>query len=50
MDLKKDKQGLYFNGGLKADNYCDAIKELYQLTEIPRGFCVNEDYEANGKK
>ena len=44
----KDKQGLYFNGEFKADNYFDAIRELYQLNEIPSGFCVNEDYEANG--
>ena len=44
----KDKQGLYFQGELKADNYNDAIKELYQLSEIPNGFCGNEDYEANG--
>lgn len=44
----KDKQGLYFQGELKADNYSDAVKELFQLNEIPNGFCVNEDYEANG--
>ena len=48
MAFKKDKQGLYFNGEFKADNYSDAIRELYQLNEIPKGFCVNEDYEANG--
>lgn len=44
----KDKQGLYFQGELKADNYIDSVKELYQLNEIPSGFCVNTDYEANG--
>ena len=44
----KDKQGLYFNGQLIADNYSDAIKELYKLSAIPNGFCVNEDHEANG--
>ena len=44
----KDKQGLYFQGELKAGNYSDAIKELYQLKEIPNGFCVDSDYEANG--
>ena len=44
----KDKKGLYFQGDFKADNYCDAVRELYQLNEIPDGFCVNEDYEANG--
>ena len=48
MAFKKDKQGLYFNGEFKADNYSDAIRELYQLNEIPKGFCVNEDHEANG--
>ena len=44
----KDKQGLYFQGEFKAGNCSDAIKELYSLDEIPGGFCVNEDYEANG--
>lgn len=44
----KDKQGLYFQGEFKAGNYSDAIKELYQLNEIPNGFCINEDYEASG--
>jgi predicted transcriptional regulator len=44
----KDKKGLYFQGDFKAGNYCDAVRELYQLNEIPDGFCVNEDYEANG--
>lgn len=44
----KDRQGLYFQGELKADNYSDAIKELYQLKEIPKGFCVNDTHEANG--
>jgi predicted transcriptional regulator len=48
MALKKDKQGLYFNEEFKADNYSDAIRELYQLNEIPKGFCVNEAHEANG--
>ena len=48
MAFKKDKQGLYFQGELKAVNYRDAVKELYKLTEIPKGFCVNEDHEANG--
>lgn len=48
MAFKKDKQGLYFNGEFKADNYSDAIRELYQLNEIPKGFCINEDQEANG--
>jgi len=48
MNFKKDKQGLYFQGQLKASDYSDAVKELYQLIEIPRGFCVNEDYEAEG--
>lgn len=48
MAFKKDKQGLYLNGEFKADNYSDAIRELYQLNEIPKGFCVNEDHEANG--
>ncbi len=45
---RKDKQGLYFQGEFKADNWTDAVIELYQLNEIPNGFCVNEDYEANG--
>jgi hypothetical protein len=44
----KDEQGLYYLGELKADNYSDAIKELYQLSEIPKGFCVCTEYEANG--
>lgn len=44
----KDKQGLYFQGEFKAGNYSDAIKELFQLEEIPIGFCVDEDHEANG--
>lgn len=48
MAFKKDKQGLYFNGEFKADNYLDAIRELYQLSEIPKGFCVSTDYEAEG--
>ena len=41
-------EGLYYNGELKADTYFDAIKELYQLKTIPKGFCINEDHEANG--
>ena len=44
----KDKQGLYFNGEFKADNYFDAIRELYQMDEIPNGFCVNDSQEAIG--
>lgn len=44
----KDKQGLYFQGELKADNYSDAIKVLFQLSKIPSGFSVNEDHEARG--
>lgn len=48
MTRKKDTQGLYLNGELKADNYADAIKELYGINEIPKGFCVDEDYEAAG--
>jgi hypothetical protein len=44
----KDKQGLYFQGELKAENYSDSVKELFQLKEIPKGFCINADYEANG--
>ena len=48
MTFKKDTQGLYLNGELKADNYRDAVKELFNLNEIPKGFCVNEDHEAVG--
>ena len=48
MAFKKDTQGLYLNGEIKADNYNDAIKELYGMEEIPKGFCVDEDYEADG--
>ena len=48
MSFKKDKQGLYFQGELKADNYRDAVRELYKLTEIPKGFYVDEDHEAEG--
>lgn len=48
MTRKKDTQGLYLNGEIKANNYTDAIKELYGMDEIPKGFCVDEDYEADG--
>lgn len=48
MNFKKDKQGLYYQGELKADNHADAIKELFHLDEIPKGFCVNADHEAEG--
>lgn len=44
----KDKQGLYFQGEFKTSNYTDSIKEIFQLNEIPNGFCVNANYEANG--
>lgn len=44
----KDQQGLYFQGKFKANTYNDAIKELYELKEIPEGFCVNENHAANG--
>lgn len=44
----KDKSGLYFQGEFKSANYSDAINELFQLNEIPNGFCVNEDYDASG--
>ena len=44
----QDKQGLYLQGKLKAANYSDAVKELFQLSIIPGGFCIDEDYEANG--
>jgi predicted transcriptional regulator len=43
-----DKQGLYFNGNLVADNYRDAIKDVYQLNDIPKGFTINQDEPANG--
>lgn len=48
MNFKKDQQGLYYQGDLKATSYSEAVKELFQLKEIPAGFCVNEDYEAEG--
>lgn len=44
----KYKIGLYFQGEFKASSYGDAVKELYQLNEIPIVCCVNEDYEAHG--
>ncbi|MFA5575345.1 MAG: hypothetical protein WC994_09895 [Brumimicrobium sp.] len=44
----KEKRGLYFQGEFKAGNYSNAVKELYQLNEIPCGFCVNENFLANG--
>ena len=40
--------GLYFNGNIKAANYNDAIKVLYQLNSIPKLFCIDEDHKANG--
>jgi hypothetical protein len=46
--FKKDKQGLYFQGELKANSYVDAVKELFQLKEVPKGFCVNSDHVAEG--
>ena len=48
MSFKTDKQGLYLNGELKADNYRDAVMELYDMDEIPKGFYVDEDHEAVG--
>lgn len=48
MNFKKDQQGLYYQGELKATAYSEAVKELFQLKEIPAGFSVNEDYEAEG--
>lgn len=48
MNFQKDKQGLYFQGELKAQTWNDAVRELYQLSEIPSGFCVSTDYEAKG--
>lgn len=48
MIFKKDTHGLYLNGELKGENYTDAIKYLFRLDEIPKGFCVDEDYEADG--
>jgi predicted transcriptional regulator len=44
----KDQQGLYDAGNLVAISYLDSLKYLYQLENIPDGFCVNEDYEAKG--
>lgn len=41
-----DKQGLYLNGKLIADGYLESIKEIYQLENVPAGFCVNSAYEA----
>lgn len=46
--FKKDKQGLYFQGEFKSASYQDAIKEVYQLDEVPSGFCINADHKANG--
>lgn len=47
-NFKKDKKGLYLNGKLIADGYLESIKEIYQLENVPAGFCVNSAYEANG--
>ena len=44
----KDIQGLYFKGGLVAITYSDAIKSIFDLQEIPKGFCINADHEALG--
>lgn len=43
-----DKPGLYYNGELKAENYVDALLELYGLENLPARFCVDEDYDASG--
>lgn len=45
-NFKKDQQGLYYRGELKATSYIGALKEVYQLQEIPDGFCVNDSYAA----
>jgi hypothetical protein len=42
----KDQQGLYFQGEFKANTYSNAVKELYGLNEVAKGFCVNEDFKA----
>ena len=47
-NFKKDKPGLYLNGKLIMDGYLESIKEIYQLENVPAGFCVNSTYEANG--
>lgn len=47
-NFKKDKQGLYLDGKLITDGYLESIKEIYQLENVPAGFCVNSDYAANG--
>ena len=47
VNFKKDKPGLYFEGKFITGNYLEAIKEIYQLDNVPAGFCVNSEYEAN---
>jgi hypothetical protein len=44
----KDKQGLYLNGKFQTASYSESLKSIFGLSEIPKGFMVDEDYEANG--
>ena len=48
MKRKIDKKGLYYMGEFKTGNFTDAVKELYEMMEIPSGFCVDESYKAFG--
>jgi hypothetical protein len=44
----KDIQGLYFKGSLIAITYSEAVKRVFEMESIPKGFYVNEDHPANG--
>lgn len=44
----KDIQGLYFQGSLIAATYSEAVKRLFEMESIPKGFSVNADHEAEG--
>lgn len=35
-------------GEFRTGNYIDAVKELYEMKEIPSGFCVDENHMASG--
>lgn len=44
----KDIQGLYFKGALIAITYSEAIKRVFEMNEVPKGFCVDESHQAIG--
>lgn len=46
--MEKDKKGLYYLGIFQTDSYTTAIKKIYELSEVPNGFCVDANYNATG--